>query len=315
MRVFNRGLYLNQDGGAGGGGAASASAATSTGGAAAGSGGSTSTGATAAPPPAFDWKTSGMDDAGLAIVNERGWKGPGDMLTSYRNLETAVGVPPERLIKLPAERDAGDPKVWDAIFQKMGKPASADKYAIPLPEGDKGEFAKVAAPWFHEANLTQSQVSTLATKWNTHVKAQQEAARVEMETKNAESVTKLKQEWGSQYDVNAAVVDRAAEAFGMTQEQLNGLKEVLGPHGAMTFLHNIGSKLGVEGSPKGIDTGSGEGFTGMTQQQAAAELARVKADPSFAQMFNSADPKQRAEVRAKIDRLAKLAAPGVTPYT
>jgi hypothetical protein len=301
----NAGASASQAGVAGGTGTSSPAA------------GSAGAGATPSPAPAttFDWKTSGLDDQGLALVTERGWKGPGDVLQSYRNLETAVGVPPERLIKLPAQRDAGDPKVWNDVFTKLGKPASADKYNIPLPEGDKGEFAKVAKDWFHGANLTQSQASALAEKWNGYMKDQAAHAKTAQESKNLESISELKKAWGSQYEVNATLVDKAADAFGMTQEQLNGLKQALGPKDAMTFLHNIGTKLGVEeGTPKGMESTHGAGNTThrITPEQAQAQLQALKLDKTFAAMFSSPDPAQRAEAREKINRLNLLAAPGNT---
>jgi hypothetical protein len=295
-----------------GSGGATTGAAAATSSAPAGAG----AGATPSPASAFDWKTSGLDETGLALVAERGWKAPGDVLQSYRNLETAVGVPPERLIKLPAPRDAGDPKVWNEIFTKMGKPVSADKYTIPVPEGDKGEFAKVAKDWFHGANLTQNQATTLATKWNEYTAAQTQAAKAAQDAKNSESVTELKRVWGSEYEANSALADKAAEKFGMTQQHFDALKEKMGPKDAMQWLFNIGKAMGVEeANPKGFENNNGAGASThkLTPDQAMAKIQALKKDPTFAKMFTSEDPAQRMQARNEIDRLNKLAAPGVSP--
>ena len=123
-----------------------------------------------APPttsatPAFSWDTSGLSPDNLNLVRDRQWKGIDDSITSYRNLEKLSGVPPDRLLKLPTDKDG--PDAWKPIFQRLGMPETADKYTVPLPEGDKGEFAKVAREWFHGANMTQAQVTKVAEQWNT----------------------------------------------------------------------------------------------------------------------------------------------------
>ena len=274
----------------------------------------TSTPATPAAPAAFDWGTAGLTPEHQSLVTERGWKSPGDVMTSYRHLEKATGVPPERLIKLPAE-GKWTPEIENEVYTKLGRPVSADKYVIPVPEGDKGEFAKTVAPWLFEAGLSQSQATKLATKWNEHVTSLTKAAQVEADNKRLESVNELKKAWGSEYDANAAIVDRAAEAFGMTQAQLDGLKQAMGVKGAMEFLYAIGTKVAVEPTTAPGIQGHGKegGFGAMTPAQAQEKIRQLKQDPSFSKLFSSTDPKQRQEARAEMDRLTKIAYPGSTP--
>jgi hypothetical protein len=269
---------------------------------------------TAAPPATsttgFDWKSVGVDDAGLNMVNDRQWKSPADLLKSYSNLEKLTGVPADQIIKLPK---GNDPAAWNEVYTKLGRPESADKYVIPVPEGQPKEFASEASKWFHEAGLPQSAVTKIAEKWNGFMDAQQKAHAEKQAQDQQIQVNELKKTWGAEYDKNASVVDRAAETFGMNQDQLSALKQVLGPKGAMEFLHKIGSKIAVEGQgdPAGM-TQRGE-FT-MNADQAKAEIARLKGDKDFARLFTSADPKQRMEARANMDRLHKLAYPGVTDF-
>lgn len=265
----------------------------------------------APPPAAFDWKVANLAPEHLNLVTERGWKSPDDVMKSYRNLETATGVPPERLIKLPAPKDANDPKAWNDIYTKLGRPESADKYVIPLPEGDKGEFANTVKPWMHEAGLSQSQATKLATKWNDHLATTQHAQQTAQAATQATEVTQLKAAWGTDYDARASLVDRAAETFGMTQDQLDALKSTMGPKGAMTFLYNIGSKIAVE--DRTVPGMSGQSTAmGMTPEAAAAKITSLKSDKDFAKLFNSSDTKQRMEARSEISRLHQLAYPGMT---
>lgn len=268
----------------------------------------------AAPPMtgsgSFDWKAAGVDDGGLVMVGDRQWKNPNDLLTSYRNLEKLSGVPPDRLIKLPTDKDG--PDAWKPIFQRLGMPETSDKYVVPLPEGDKGEFAKVARDWFHGANMTQSQVTKVAEQWNTFQAAQQKAQTDAIEARNTADVADLKKGWGADYDTNSQLVDKAAEAFGMDQTILDALKQAAGPKKAMEFLHNVGKKLGVEDSSVPGIGGKGASVQ-MTPEMAQAEMSRLKNDRTFAQLFNSPDPQQRMEARNTMNRLSQMAHPGLTP--
>ena len=274
----------------------------------------TATPATATVTPAvstsgFDWKGVGLDDAALNVVNERQWKNPADLFTSYRNLEKLTGVPAERLVKIPKDNDAA---AWNEAYAKLGRPQTADKYVIPVPEGDTGEFAGVAKAWFHDAGISQSQATKLSEKWNTYVADAQKAAQTAQEQTNQIQVTELKSAWGADYDAKTALVDRAAETFGMTQEQLSALKTTMGPKAAMLFLHNIGAKIAVE--DRTVPGLNGTTSFGMTPEQAKALIAEKRNSKDFAQLFSSQDPKQRLEAREEMNRLHKIAYPGVTDY-
>ena len=265
--------------------------------------------AAAAPAP-FEWSKAGLAPEHLNLVTERGWKSPDDVMKSYRNLETATGVPPERLVKLPAAKDAANPDVWNKIYTQLGRPETADKYTIPVPEGDKGELAAAMKPILHKAGLSQSQATVLATEWNAMTQAQAKAEQTATDAKHLSDVTALKQAWGTEFDSRSALVDRAAETFGMKQTQLDALKTAMGPKDAMQFLYTIGSKIAVEDtSVPGI---SGQQAFGLTPESAQAKIASLKHDRDFAALFNSKDAKQRMEARTEMDRLHKLAYPGMT---
>jgi hypothetical protein len=268
---------------------------------------------TPAPAPtSFDWTSHNLAPDNLAYIQNRGWKAPDDLATSYRNLEKVAGAPVERLVKIPGPKD--DPKGWDEVFTKLGRPEKADGYVIKVPEGDKGEFAGQAKGWFHEAGLSQSQATKLSEKWNAHQAEIAKQQQTQIEQANQTGLTELKSAWGASYDSNAALVDKAAQDFGMTEQQLTALKQVLGVKGAMTFMHNIGSKIGREDSVvPGIDSKGGS-TAKLSPEMAQSKLAELKRDPQFAKLFSSKDPKQKMEAQAQIDQLAKIAYPGYTTH-
>ena len=296
MRLRHNGLYLSPDAGGGAGAAASASAADGAGAAA----------ATATPPASFDWSKAGLDESNLALVTDRQWKSPGDVVTSYRNLEKLTGVPADQLIRLPKDND---PKAWNEVFTKLGRPESPDKYVIKVPEGQSGDFAKMASSWFHEAGLSQSSVTKITEAWNKHVETSMAAAETQRAQEQQIQVADLQKAWGADYDKNAAVVDKFAEATGMTEKELGALKEVMGPKRAMEWLHGMGQKLGAEDKTvPGI--GGSAPLQSMTADQAKAKIMELRNDKSFAALFQSQDPKQRMEAREQMDRLHKIAYPG-----
>ena len=225
MLITRRGLYQSPDGAPAGSGATPESAAAT----------APAAGGVAAPPAAgsgetgaaFDWMKVGLDTDSMALVNDRQWKGVPDVLTSYRNLEKLIGVPPDRILKLPGDKDPAES--WNGIYDRLGRPKAATDYKIPLPEGDTGEFAKTIAPIFHEAGLSQAQVSKIAERHNAlmgeQIKKSTEATKAAQERE----IVELRSEWGPDYDRNNDTVDRAAAAFGMTKEHATALKQAMGP--------------------------------------------------------------------------------------
>lgn len=264
----------------------------------------------AAQADAFNWQTLGLDPEANTLVAERQWKHPNDVIKSYRNLEKLTGVPADQIIKLPK---GDDPKAWNEVYTRLGRPEKAADYKLPVPEGQDGAFAKTAAEWFHEAGVTQAGATRLASKWNEFQAAQQQRQTEQLAARDTEQVNALKSEWGANYDRLAGQVDKAAETFGMTPEQLAALKQVMGPKDAMQFLQKIGSKLGVEDG-QFHDGASNQGFNNMSPEQAQAEIQRLQKDKLFAQEFNSKDPRVKSEARQKMARLSVIAAPGAREF-
>ncbi len=310
MLITRRGLYQSPDGAPAGSGATPESAAASAPAAggvaappAAGSGGEP-----AANPGAFDWTKAGLDTDSMALVNDRQWKGVPDVLTSYRNLEKLIGVPPERILKLPGDKDPAES--WGSVYDRLGRPKAATDYKIPLPEGDSGEFAKSIAPIFHEAGLSQAQVQKIAERHNALMGEQIKKATEATKAAQEKEIVELKSEWGHDYEKNNDTVDRAAAAFGMTKEHATALKQAMGPKAAMKFLYAIGSKIAVEGQFVSGEKGGGGGFESMTPEIAQAKITANVKDRSFMERFNSADPVVRGDARKEMERLHQFAYPG-----
>lgn len=259
----------------------------------------------AGTPPAASW-TDGLDAPTQAFVAERQWKGIGDALTSYRNLEKLTGVPPEQIIKLP--KDMNETAMGE-VYDRLGRPKSAADYKLAeTVKGADPEFAKTASGWFHEAGLNASQANKVAAKWQAHVEAQDKATLTAYNAKVEADKLALKTEWGANHDAHIEMAKTAGKAFGMTDAHIVALERVMGYAGVHKFLANIGSKLGeaefVQGGGKPGD------FTGMTPERAQARIAELKSNAEFKAKFAHKDPLVSGEARAEMRRLEKIAYPG-----
>ena len=189
----------------------------------------------------------------------------------------------------------------------MGGGKEAGDDGRPVPDGDKGGFHEVAAGWFHEAGVSGKAARMIAEKWNAHIAAETKKANDVRVAAEVEAGKSLKTDWGPKFDDNVKVVDVAAKTFGMTEDQLRALKEVMGPSGAMKFMHSIGSKLGVEG-----EFVVGDGKPGANQfstpEAAKAKIAALRDDKNFVKRFASGD----SEARAEMKKLHQAAYPGDT---
>ncbi len=80
-----------------------------------------------------DWiKDWAPEDIG--IVEKKAWKSPQDLFKSYRELEKTLG---QDKVVLP--KDGADAKEWDAVYNKLGRPDTPDKYTAPQG-ADEGMF-------------------------------------------------------------------------------------------------------------------------------------------------------------------------------
>ena len=104
----------------------------------------------------------------------------------------------------------------------------------------------------------------------------------------------------AEIDQKSGAIDAAAAKFGMSQDQLLGLRQAMGPVEAMKFMDNIASRMGESPMDKGqADTGGV-----MTPQQAQNELAKLGTDSKFMEAWLN---KQHPSHQWAVDKKASLA--------
>ncbi len=250
--------------------------------------------APAAPPAWYDgfqnaeakaWvQATGLPDAERAV--EKAW-----------NLEKLLGADRAgRTIVLPT--DVNDAKAWEPIYEKLGRPPTADGYKLNVPEGQDPAFSKEAAQWFHGAGLAPAQANALVEKWNAFMqttqtaaaKAEQEALRTEHEALSAEWGT------GPAAEAQREYARRAAVTLGLDAEAITALEKVSGFSKTMKALAKVGQ---MSGEAQAVGMGEGSQF-GMTPAAARAQKDRLMADKDWRQKYLNGDHQARAEM-AKLD--------------
>lgn len=164
----------------------------------------------------------GLDASTRSMIEKDGYKTPADLVAKVRSY-----APPE----------------------------SADKYEIPVPEGESEDFAKSVAPIFHKAGISGAQAKALAEGWN-ELQAQQRAAAKEAEEASAREASALaerqnsvlKREWGAQYEANVELSRRALRsaigATGAKEAEVSGMIDAMEKAHGFAFVHKFFSHLG-----------------------------------------------------------------------
>lgn len=296
--------------GAGGAGAAGAGAGTagngaaaavSAGAAGAGSGGdgkggantgaaagSSNSGNTAGTSP--DW-TGSLNEDFRGFVQNKGWKDPGQVVDSYRNLEKLLGAPQNEVIRMPKEDDAAG---WDGVYSRLGRPATPADYKLETPkEGGNPEFTKFASEMFHKQGLNEKQAKGLVDQWNGYMQQQTEGLQTAAAAKLKTETDALRKEWGAAHDQNMNIAKRAAREFGVDPSVVDALEKSGGFAAVMKTFHNIGSRMGEANFVSG-NQGGGQGIP--TPEQARSQINALKADPGFSKKYIEGDVKSRQQM-------------------
>lgn len=209
-------------------------------------------------------------------VTGKGWKNPGELLTSYVNLEKLMGADKAgRTIVMP--KDDKDVDGMKAFRAKLGVPDSADKYEIAVPENDSGEFLKTAAGWFHELGIPKAAAQGLAERWNKHWAEAAAKLDADMVAESGKQLDKLKLDWGGEFDKRSAFARDFMKKIGWTEERMNAYEKNVGTANMLTDFYMMGSKIqepGFAGNPSN-GGGGNNGTLTVSKDVAKAKHAEI----------------------------------------
>lgn len=242
----------------------------------------------------------GMPDEVRGLVETKGWKSPEDVVQSYTNLEKMLGADKAgRGLVLP--KDDADQTEWDMVYDRLGRPKTPEEYNLPVPDGDTGQFAKIARDKFHELGITAKQAESLADWWNNQ-QSQMQNDMLNQQSQNTEmEMEVLKSEWGKSYDENIENARRAARTFNIDEQSLEKIEQALGTRDMLKMFADIGKSMSEDSF---VDNTKASGF-GTSPEAARVQLDRLKADSQWTAKYIAGD----ADARGEMERLMKIAYP------
>lgn len=254
-----------------------------------------------AKPAAGSW-LEGLSDDDLSFISAKGWdkegKSAADVVKSYRNLERLRGVDADKLMKRP---DWSKEESVAEYRKSLGVPDSPEGYQpveVQIPTGviDPAPLAKLA----NRIHLDQNQFTGLMQGTGELLTEIFQAENERIATEQAAGLVALHKEWGTQTEANEQHVNRAIQAFKISEDAYEALKmSPLGEAGLKRMLANAGAMLGEHQQPRsGVDAPSVR-----SSEWAQGEIQRLQNDQGFLSKMGSGD----TEARRTWDNLLKIA--------
>jgi len=272
-------------------------------------------GAAAEPAPTPWHKGEGFDPELTGFVEHKGFKTPGALAKSYRELEKLQRTPRERLLELPDASAA--PEAWDPVYQRLGRPESPDGYG-DLPQVKSGEVDLTAdiRALVHKAGLNPRQAKALVEGFGARTAALAEAREAEFEAASTAALGDLRREWGQEYEKNIrlgkGVADRVYQAMGYKdvaemQADLSKVERELGTGKFLKLFAFMGRGMGEAPFVNGERPGGDSPFGAMTPERARAGMAALRADPKWVEARLDPSHPGYAEAQRKYVELEKIA--------
>lgn len=238
--------------------------------------------------------------AGIADPDLRGlaelkkWDSPDKALQSYKHLESHMGVPPERLLKLPEKPE--DPG-WADIKAKLGMsaPEKPEDYELSVPEGFSDDYAKTIAQVAKEAGVPKHMLKALQDATNTYSQTALDAAEKASAQRQTDALAALRADWGGTFDTTMALAQRAEatvmQETGLSQESVDAWRSA-DPQGYYKLQAYFGSKMG---EARRIDGGTAPESQAMSPEAARAQLKTRMADPDWFGRWEKGGSEERTE--------------------
>ncbi len=251
-----------------------------------------------------DWRHGLSPEVRDQPIMER-FKTPEEMAKSYISANALI----TNGDKLVIPKTPDDPN-WGQVFNRLGRPEEATGYKVPefkdLPEGFtiQEEQTKKFLELAHAAGLSQKQVETIM---GSHVTGQLELFNGSVKQRtDAQSAGEkaLKTEWGTGYDANFNLADKALQWAGGKDS-----KDLAAKYGADPAFIRMMAKIGNEVSEDLL--GPGTPKPGDLTPASAQEAINVIMRDTKHAYHNANDPGHVAAVE-HVSGLFKLTDPGQT---
>lgn len=173
-----------------------------------------------------DWK-AGLSDDLRADKSLENIKDISSLAKSYIHAQRLVGAD-----KIPVPNKFATEKDWNAVYEKLGRPKTADEYKYNLSEDQKvdTEALKNFSSQAHKLGLLPTQAQGMVNYYNEMVGKQLADAESISTSQREKAMTELKTEWGQAYDQKL--------------QKANTVVSSVFPKGIMSINLEDGTKLG-----------------------------------------------------------------------
>lgn len=200
---------------------------------------------TETPETNTDWKVSLSDDV-KADKSLENIKDINALAKSYIHAQKMVGSD-----KIPVPNKFATEDDWNAVYEKLGRPKTADGYKFDLPQDKQvdevslKEFSSQA----HKLGLLPNQAQGMVKFYNEITAKSLQDADSKALTARETSTKELKQEWGQAFDQKVSQAATLAKSVGATElfnaNMADGTK--LGDHPVMIkAFAELANKMGED---------------------------------------------------------------------
>jgi len=130
---------------------------------------------------------------------------------SYINAVSMIGTD-----KIPLPGKTATDEQWNEVYNKLGRPESADKYTLefktdvaPVDENVIKGFAQNA----HKLGLNNKQAQGILEFYKSTLEGSAKEMSVNMEAAQASAANSLRSEWGKSYDENLRRASNVAQTY------------------------------------------------------------------------------------------------------
>lgn len=218
-----------------------------------------------------------------------------------KNIHELMKLRGHHVVPIPPEGNQ-DPKLWDEVYKRLGRPDKPEGYTMPklegLPEDRRmpQETMTEVMGLMHQAGVSDRQWQTISEGWNKIVakglEAQQQQAAL--------ALNPLRESWGGAFDANVALVEKflrsqvPPERFDAALGSLKTQPDVL------RLLFET-AKTKVEGEP------DLSGTPGSVLAAAETEIAKLTRGDAQSPYHNRYHPEHEAVIK-RVDELRKVIA-------
>ena len=240
--------------------------------------------------------TAGLSPDQAALVEAKGWRGPGDVLTSYQHAERHIGRDPGSLVTVPGP--AATAEDWGQVYDRLGRPNDPAGYEFEPIDGVDAADDPALAHLAHELGLNPDQAAQLRER---HYEAAARGAQDHVMTLRSglhDVGRTLRSEWGHAYGERDRLAARGAEFVGLDAPAIARAGLLQGEQGVrlMQGLARLGEVLAE-------DKVLGGGGFASSSAQAQSEMEQLKLDQGFLDAYLS---REHVGHKAAVERMRRL---------